>query len=253
MNVPSSSVSSFKPIRLHSQWRVPKDRMAQIQQDWDLTVPRRREVKPPENATVASQITDQFLGQKRKAPYSLEDRAPNPTTAVPTINNMTMLNDVDPTENQVQSTVTVPTTKPTNDTTDEHGSTTGRQDIHASERVAKLIEQYCDPSKWTDQESREGFMDYEVEEDGFAPNAYGDDDSDEDEDENQRSFLTQQERSGLIKLLSGSDTEDPVEKVKRWAPKGLVLSGKQLMAAIHPDRFPQAEQKQMAHKAFVSR
>ncbi|KUL81987.1 hypothetical protein ZTR_09821 [Talaromyces verruculosus] len=191
-------------------------------------------------------------GQKRKSPYSVPDRTPNPTTAVPTVNNMKAPNDVDPTQNhEVQSTVTVPTTKPTNDTTDEHDSATERQNIHASQRVAKLIEQYCDPSKWTDQESREGFMDYEVEEDGFAPNAYGDDDSDEDEDETQRSFLTQQERSGLIKLLSGSDTEDPVEKVKRWAPKGLVLSGKQLMAAIHPDRFPQPEQKQMAHKAFV--
>ncbi|OKL55303.1 hypothetical protein UA08_09458 [Talaromyces atroroseus] len=191
-------------------------------------------------------------GQKRKAPYSVPDRTPNPTTAVPTVNNMKTLNDVDLTQtHQVQSTVTVPTTKPTNDTTDEHESATGRQDIHASEKVAKLIEQYCDPSKWTDQESREGFMDYEVEEDGFAPNAYGDGDSDEDEDENQRSFLTPQERFGLIKLLSGSDTEDPVEKVRRWAPKGLVLSGKQLMAAIHPDRFPQADQKQMAHKAFV--
>jgi hypothetical protein len=159
-----------------------------------------------------------------------------------------MLSGVDPSQ-------TVPTAEPTNDPRDSHDSATGNSNVHTPEKVAKLIEHYCDPSKWTDQESREGFMEYEVEEDGFAPNAYDDDDADGEDDDDiyKRNFLTPQERSGLITLLSSSFAEDPVEKVKQWAPKGLVLSGKQLLAAIHPDRFPKPDQKQMAHKAFVGR
>lgn len=132
----------------------------------------------------------------------------------------------------------------------------------SAEELGKLIESYCDPARWASSESRKDWKKkYETEEDGFADNAFGDEDPNDIGDGIPRKFLYHRETLGVLKLLSDAIPEDPedpppeklVEKVQQWMPKGLVLRPRQLLAAIHPDRFQQAEAKEKAHVAFIGK
>jgi hypothetical protein len=118
-----------------------------------------------------------------------------------------------------------------------------------------LIESYCDPIKWADGD--DASMSGDVDDPGFDDNAFGDEDDDNDDEEESsgpRNYLTQSEKLHLIQMLSEiSDEDKPLEMVREWAQEGLTLSGKQLLVAIHPDRFQNDSEKEKAHKAFVGK
>uniref|UniRef100_A0A093VIQ9 Uncharacterized protein n=1 Tax=Talaromyces marneffei PM1 TaxID=1077442 RepID=A0A093VIQ9_TALMA len=127
----------------------------------------------------------------------------------------------------------------------------------SAEELTKLIESYCDPTRWASDESRKDWKMYETEEDGFDDNAFGDEDPDDMGDGNHRKFLYHRETVGLLKLLSDTASAQPhpgnlADKVRQWMPKGLLLSSRQLLAAIHPDRFQNPEMKKQAHAAFTA-
>jgi hypothetical protein len=129
----------------------------------------------------------------------------------------------------------------------------------SAEELGKLIESYCDPARWASNESRKDWKKkYETEEDGFADNAFGDEDPYDIGDGIPRMFLYHRETVGLLKLLSDAISEQPhpeklFEKVRQCMPNGLLLRPKQLLVAIHPDRFQKAELKDRAHVAFTGK
>jgi hypothetical protein len=126
----------------------------------------------------------------------------------------------------------------------------------SAEELTKLIESYCDPTRWASDESRKDWKMYETEEDGFDDNAFDDEDPDDMGDGNHRKFLYHRETVALLKLLSDTASAQPhsgnlLEKVRQWMPKGLLLSSRQLLASIHLDRFQNPEMKKQAHAAFT--
>lgn len=114
------------------------------------------------------------------------------------------------------------------------------------EEVEKLIEYYRDPYKWSDL--------------GIDDDVSDSDDDDEPRNnkngkENKKGkFLHHSEKMALIKLLAALPDEDPskdpIESVRKWAPKGFVIRGKELLFVTHPDRYVGKDEKEMAQKAF---
>lgn len=129
----------------------------------------------------------------------------------------------------------------------------------SAEKLTKLIESYCDPTRWTNNESQKDWNMYETEDPIFDDNAFGDEDPDDTEDH--RKFLYHRERVALLTVLSNTAAQCPpgkpppagsfVEAVRQWMPKGLLLSSRLLLAAVHPDRFQKPELKKEAHAAFT--
>ncbi|KUL81839.1 hypothetical protein ZTR_09038 [Talaromyces verruculosus] len=128
----------------------------------------------------------------------------------------------------------------------------------SAEKLTKLIESYCDPTRWASNESQKDWNMYETEDPIFDDNAFGDEDPDDTEDH--RKFLYHRERVALLTVLSNTAAQYPpgkpppagsfVEAVRQWMPKGLLLSSRLLLAAVHPDRFQKPELKKEAHAAF---
>lgn len=128
----------------------------------------------------------------------------------------------------------------------------------SAEELTRLIESYCDPTRWASDESRKDWNMYETEEPIFEDNAFDDEDPDDTGDH--RKFMYHRERVALLTVLSNTAAQYPpgqtppgsfVKAVRQWMPKGLLLSSRLLVAAIHPDRFQKPELKKEAHAAFT--
>lgn len=118
--------------------------------------------------------------------------------------------------------------------------------------VEKLVEYYRDPYKWSDLGVEDDISASDSDDDDEPPNPNN------GKGTRKGKFLRHSEKIALVKLLAALSVKakdedppkDPIESVRKWAPKGFAISGRELLFVTHPDRYMDKDEKDIAKKAF---